>query len=114
MIVIYKKIYEKREYYASRMDPIKIDLNKYENMKIFRDNICSGDFRLYNHQSFLSNLINPFTPYNGLLIFHGVGTGKTGSAISIAENFKNMVLKYGNKIHILVPGPLIKITGNQK
>ena len=90
------------------MDPIKIDLNKYENMKIFRDNICSGDFRLYNHQSFLSNLINPFTPYNGLLIFHGVGTGKTGSAISIAENFKNMVLKYGNKIHILVPGPLIK------
>ena len=52
---------------------------------------------------FSSNLINPNTPYNGILIFHGVGTGKTGSAIAISQNFKELVLKYGNKIHILVP-----------
>ena len=102
------KIYEKREFHANMMPEIKLDLNEYEDIKKFRDNICSGDFKLYSHQSFLSNFLNPNTPYKGLLIFHGVGTGKTGSAISISEKFKDMVLKYGNKIHILVPGPLIK------
>ena len=102
------KIYEKREYYANKMKEFTKDLNKYDDIKEFRDNICTGDFKLYTHQSFLANYINPNTPYRGILIFHGVGTGKTGSAISIAENFKDMVLKYGNKIHILVPGPLIK------
>lgn len=102
------KIYEKREFHANRLHEMKLDLDKYEDIKKYRDNICSGDFKLYSHQSFLSNFLNPNTPYKGLLIFHGVGTGKTGSAISISENFKDMVLKYGNKIHILVPGPLIK------
>lgn len=102
------KIYQKREYYGNRINEFNKDLSKYNNIKEFRDNICSGDIKYYSHQSFLNNLINPYTPYNGLLIFHGVGTGKTGSAIAISENFKNMVLKYGNKIHILVPGPLIK------
>ena len=102
------KLYEKREYYTNKMKSFSKNFNNYKDIKDFRDNICSGDFKLYSHQSFLSNFINPYTPYKGLLIFHGVGTGKTGSAISISENFKDMVLKYGNKIHILVPGPLIK------
>jgi len=104
------KLYEKREYYTNKMKVFDKDLHNYKDIKEFRDSICSGDFKLYSHQSFLSNFINPYTPYKGLLIFHGVGTGKTGSAISISENFKDMVLKYGNKIHILVPGPLIKNT----
>ena len=107
-------IYEKREYYSNRMESIDINLDSYDNIKKYRDNICIGELKLYSHQSFLSNYINPYTPYKGLLILSGVGTGKTGSAISIADNFKEMVLKYGNKIHILVPGPLIKIIGKVK
>ena len=35
------------------------------------------------------------TPYKGLLLYHGVGTGKTCSAVTIAENFRDI---YGRKV----------------
>jgi hypothetical protein len=38
-------------------------------------------------QKFVKSFISPHTPYNGLMLWHGVGTGKTRAAISIAENF---------------------------
>ena len=41
------------------------------------------------------------TPYNGLLLFHGTGTGKTCTGISIAENFKNKL--DDKKILVLLP-----------
>lgn len=101
------KIYKKREFYYHKIPELP-ELKTYNDIKNYRDNICGGQLKLYEHQSFLANFINPNTPYKGLLIFHGVGTGKTGSAVSIAENFKDMVKKYNTKIHILVPGPLMK------
>jgi DNA polymerase III delta prime subunit len=101
------KIYEKREFYYNRI-PENRKMNNYDDIKRYRDDVCGGKLSLYRHQSLLSNFINPNTPYKGLLIFHGVGTGKTGTAISIAENFKDIVKKYNTKIYILVPGPLLK------
>merc|ERR1712227_1009612 len=101
------KIYKKREFYYHKI-PETEQLKKYDDIKRYRDDACTGKLKLYSHQSFLSNLIHPSTPYKGLLIFHGTGTGKTGTAISIAENFKSMVSKYNTKIMILVPGPLLK------
>ena len=38
-------------------------------------------------QRIVSAYMNPSTPYNGLLLWHGVGAGKTCSCISIAENY---------------------------
>ena len=102
-----KKIYKKREFYYHKV-PENEERKTYKDIKEFRDKICGGKFSPYTHQSFLSNFINPNTPYKGLLIFHGVGTGKTGTAITIAENFKDMVIKYNTKIYVLVPGPLLK------
>ena len=102
-----KKIYKKREFYYHKI-PENKKLDNYDEIKDYRDKICGGKFHLYTQQAFLSNFINPNTPYKGLLIFHGVGTGKTGTAISIAENFKEMVMKYNTKIYVLVPGPLLK------
>ena len=60
-----------------------------ENVDI--NDICSSKnkteyHKLQNHQKILRNYINPHTPYNNLLIFHGTGAGKTCAAISIAEN----------------------------
>ena len=101
------KIYKKREFYYHKIPEAK-QFKNYEDIKKYRDDACTGKIKLYSHQSFLSNFIHPSTPYRGLLIFHGTGTGKTGTAISIAENFKSMVLKYNTKILILVPGPLLK------
>lgn len=45
------------------------------------------DFKLTNNQKFIKNFLSPLTPYNGLLLFHGVGVGKTCTAISIAEQY---------------------------
>merc|ERR1712065_50450 len=101
------KIYKKREFYYHKI-PENKEIKNYEDVKSYREEICGGELKLYTHQSFLSNFINPSTPYKGLLIFHGVGTGKTGTAISIAENFKDTVKKYNTKIYILVTGPLLK------
>ena len=64
------------------------------------NNSCKrGIFELSPHQLFLKNLLSNNTPYNGILIFHGVGVGKTCSGVSVAENFKDSE----NKIIILAP-----------
>ena len=61
------------------------------------------DFELGNHQILLKNFINNKTPYKGLLIYHGVGTGKTCSAVSISEDFRDLYLRNNKKIIILRP-----------
>jgi hypothetical protein len=66
-----------------------------------KDKCDSKYFELSPHQLFLKNLISPNTHYYGLLIFHGVGVGKSCSGVSIAENFRDIYGKEENKIIIL-------------
>lgn len=44
---------------------------------------------LLNHQIFVSRFLSLATPYDGLLLFHEMGTGKTCSAIAAVEQIKN-------------------------
>ena len=60
----------------------------------FDDNM----FELNNNQKFLKKFISPFTGNTGVLLFHGVGVGKTCSALQIAENFMNF---FDNKTLII-------------
>lgn len=69
------KLFQKREFYANRI-PEAPDINDYNDIKEHRDNICARNFTLHKHQAMLANYINPDTPYRGVLLFHGVGTGK--------------------------------------
>jgi len=101
---IQSKLFKKREFYYHQIKPRKI-ITEYQDIKNYRESICKGDFRLREQQAILSNLINPNTPYKGLLVMHGTGTGKSCSAISIAEQFKDQVKKYNTKIYILTFGP---------
>ena len=57
------------------------------NIKDIQGKCDIDNFELSNNQQFLKNFINDETPYNGLLIFHGVGVGKTCSAINISSSF---------------------------
>lgn len=41
-----------------------------------------------------------------LLVFHNVGTGKTLTAISIAETFRENSQNFDGKIFVIIPGPL--------
>ena len=45
--------------------------------------------------------MNLFTPYRGLLLYHGLGAGKTCSSIAIAEGMKDT-----KKIIIMLPASL--------
>ena len=69
------KIYKKREFYYHKISQ-RPSLNDYNDIKEYRDNICARHFTLHEHQAMLSNFINPNTPYRGVMIFHGLGTGK--------------------------------------
>ena len=70
-----KNIYAKREFYINKI-PGRSELKTYEDVKDYRDKVCTRKFALHEQQSFLSNFINPDTPYRGALIFHGTGSGK--------------------------------------
>lgn len=48
----------------------------------------SGKFSLMAHQKIVRDYINLYTPYRGLLLFHGLGSGKTCTSIAIAEGIK--------------------------
>jgi len=44
---------------------------------------------MYNHQKIITRFINSRTPYSQLLLYHEMGTGKTCTAVSVIEEFKN-------------------------
>ena len=45
----------------------------------------SNDSILKSYQYFIKEYLSSNTPYRGVLVYHGLGTGKTASAISAAE-----------------------------
>ena len=49
---------------------------------------CNASFELMPHQNFVKNFLSSNTPYNSLLLYHGLGSGKTCSAIGIVEETK--------------------------
>ena len=48
-----------------------------------------NDFSLMTHQQIVRDYLNLYSPYRGLLLYHGLGSGKTCSSIAIAEGLKN-------------------------
>ena len=49
----------------------------------------STDFKLLTHQKVVRDYLNLYTPYRGLLLYHGLGAGKTCTSIAIAEGMKS-------------------------
>jgi hypothetical protein len=55
-----------------------------------RSKACSsstGSFTLQSHQRFLRRVLSPDSPTRGVLVVHGTGTGKTCTAIQVAEEY---------------------------
>lgn len=73
-----------------------------EEMEISCEYKAKKDFNLLLHQKIVRDYMNLYTPYRGLLLFHGLGSGKTCSSIAIAEGFKHI-----KKIMVLTPKSLI-------
>ena len=69
----YDKIYYKKEFNKTIAPSLSTDQTFDEIVK----GKCSSErFQLTNNQIFLKNFLSPSTPYNGILLFHGVGVGK--------------------------------------
>lgn len=58
--------------------------------KSFEEICYPKGFTLQGQQEFVAKYINPNTPYKGLLLFHQIGSGKTCSAITIAESWRGI------------------------
>ena len=61
----------------------------------------AGEFSLLTHQKIVRDYLNLFTPYRGLLLYHGLGSGKTCTSIGIAEGMKS-----GKQIILMTPASL--------
>jgi len=48
----------------------------------------SDAFNLLTHQKVIRDYLYTFTPYRGLVLFHGLGSGKTCTSIAVAESMK--------------------------
>jgi len=79
-----EKVYRKREFYYNHM-PKRPKFKSYEEIRDYREDICVSSKGLLPQQAFLANYINPDTPYKGILVFHGLGSGKTSSSLIIKE-----------------------------
>jgi len=77
------KIAEKKEFNETKYD------GKIYNIKEHADMLANADFELSPHQAFVKNFLSFQTPYSSLLLFHGLGTGKTCSAIGVCEEMRD-------------------------
>ena len=100
----YDKLFWKKEFLNTRFTP-DFALTKSEEVCKHR---TKEDFEMQNPQEFVKNLISPETNYNGLLILHGTGVGKTCSAIGITEGLRDYVHKNGKKMYIITPSENIR------
>jgi superfamily II DNA or RNA helicase len=66
-----------------------------------------GSTLLSPHQLVLQNYISTNTLNDNILIYHALGTGKTLSAIAIAEGFKEYVYNLNRKIIVIVKNKTI-------
>lgn len=67
------------------------------------DPTSEREFVPLTHQKVVSDYLNLYTPYRGLLLLHGLGSGKTCTSIGIAEGMKT-----DKKIIVMTPASLKK------
>ena len=85
---------------SSLFGPYKQELrDNAKNASCTRDD--NAKFEAMPHQKIVRDYINLYTPYRGLLLYHGLGSGKTCSSVAIAEG-----LKSDRQIIIMTPASL--------
>lgn len=80
---------------------------KYEYNQFKPENYNPNLKTLFPHQAFMRNFISPETPYNSILLYHSVGTGKTCTSISVAEEFVPY-LQEGSKIVVITKNDFLQ------
>ena len=90
------KIAEKKEFNDTKYD------GEIRDVKEYADILSKADFEISPHQAFVRNFMSFQTPYNSLLLYHGLGTGKTFSAIGVCEEMRTYLKQIGMSKRIMI------------
>ena len=91
------KIASKKEFQNHKYDgSVNKNIEEQANIE------CESSFEILPHQQFLKNFMSMTTPYNSLLLYHELGTGKTCSAIGITEEMRMYMKQTGVSHKILI------------
>ena len=86
----------------SLFEPYRQELqNNKESISCDDIGNTTSDFSLLTHQKIVRDYMNLYTPYRGLLLYHGLGSGKTCTSIAIAEGMKD-----SKRVIIMTPASL--------
>jgi superfamily II DNA or RNA helicase len=91
------KIVERKEF-----NELRYDGEIHPDISAQADILCNAEFELAPHQLFVRNFLSFQTPYNSLLLYHGLGSGKTCSAISVAEEMRDYIIQMGLTSQIII------------
>jgi len=101
----YRSNREKFIQFVNRLfEPYKQELAQLDKESVScdsRSRSTQQSFSLMTHQKIVRDYLANYTPYRGLLLYHGLGSGKTCSSIAIAEG-----LKQNKKIIVMTPASL--------
>ena len=90
------KIAKRKEFNDTKYDGAIYDIKKQADL------LCNADFELMPHQLFVKNFLSFQTPYNSLLLYNGLGSGKSCAAIGIAEEMRSYMKQIGLAKKVLV------------
>jgi len=97
------KIAQKKEFSDTKYD------GTIYNVKDYSDLLAKAEYELLPQQAFVRNFMSFQTPYNSLLLFHGLGSGKTCSAIGVCEEMRDYLKQMGiSKPIIIVASPNVQ------
>ena len=91
------KLSSKKEFNQHKYEGI---INK--NIEEEANKACQSEFEILPHQQFVKNFMSLDTPYNSLLLYHELGTGKTCSAIGITEEMRQYMKQTGIQKKIMI------------
>ncbi len=97
------KISQKKEFSDTKYDGAIYDVEEYAKI------LKTAEYELLPQQAFVRNFLSFQTPYNSLILFHGLGSGKTCSAIGVCEEMRDYLKQMGiNKRIIIVASPNVQ------
>ena len=97
------KIAQKKEFSDTKYDGTIYDVEEYAKI------LKTAEYELLPQQAFVRNFLSFQTPYNSLILFHGLGSGKTCSAIGVCEEMRDYLKQMGiNKRIIIVASPNVQ------
>ena len=88
------------KYRKTDIDPLDT-ADSQEDLCLHRGDMSKNSRELFSYQKIVREYLLMETPYRGLLLYHGLGSGKTCSSIAVAESLLST-----KKVYVMLPASL--------